>query len=454
MLMNIHLNKKLIILTCTFMFISCAHYTIDSYYDEFEKYNWTRYNDNFVDENYPGLTLQINPQIWSKEEENVFSIQLKLTASDWIHINSGKNLQFFIDGNKFEIFGSGSENNRKRISRRTVKETAWYLVDKEMLYNLAFAEVVKIKVLGDKEFIQATFSNENKLVFSEFYKNHIDETVFEIPAYAQKEVKSKWFFKSSSEELPEHSLENFYSLLELNGWSGNIQDFDWDYSNEDIVYIRNLDVIYELPEGENNFYYPEFRIYEIIYESEEYIPESNLNEFQIYPCANCPGKYPIEDYPFLTNGISEIGINNYENWMALRLEDIVYLIIGFQGNDHVGSLFGFLAQYFKSETMNDLNMIADKLSVRHKNNMEILESSMLIQEYLQNRGFYSGKLDGLFGKSSIMSFQKFLKYKKFYDGDLDGNINDEFKTAIVDYQKYLSVPETGWLNIEMAMNMK
>ena len=140
--------------------------------------------------------------------------------------------------------------------------------------------------------------------------------------------------------------------------------------------------------------------------------------------------------------------------MALRLEDIVYLIIGFQGNDHVGSLFGFLAQYFNSETMNDLNMIADKLSVRHKNNMEILESSMLIQEYLQNRGFYSGKLDGLFGKSSIMSFQKFLKHKKFYDGNLDGNINDEFKTAIVDYQKYLSVPETGWLNIEMAMNMK
>ena len=280
------------------MFLSCAHYTIDSYYDEFEKYNWTRYNDNFVDENYPGLTLQINPQIWSKDEENVFSIQLKLTASDWININSGKNLQFFIDGNKFEIFGSGSENNRKRISRRTVKETAWYLVDKEMLYNLAFSEVVKIKVLGDKEFIQATFSNENKLVFSEFYKNHIDETVFEIPAYAQKEVKSKWFFKSSSEDLPELSLENFYSLLELNGWSGNIQEFDWDYSNEDIVYIRNLDVIYELPEGENNFYYPEFRIYEIIYESEEFIPESDLNEFQIYPCANCPENTQLKLIPF------------------------------------------------------------------------------------------------------------------------------------------------------------
>lgn len=436
------------------MLFSCAQYSAVSYYDEFDKYTWTRYENNFIEENYPGLTLQINPQIWSRDEENVYSIQVELLASDWIYVNAGKNMIFSIDGNKYELSGPGSSENRKRIDRGSIREIAWYPLDKELLYSLAFSKVVKIKILGDKEFIQAQFNNNNQTTFSEFYKNHVDDSVFDIPAYAEKEEKSKWFFKSLHEEKPNLSLEKFYSMLEINGWSGSIREFDWDYNLEEVVFIRNLDIIYELPSGLNNFYYPEFRIFEMVYESRDAIPQNDSKEFQIYPCANCPGKFPIENYGFL---FDDIPLNDpvlFDNWMVLRTNDYVYLITGFPDNDHVGSLFGYLAQYFNAESMNDINILANNISDVHNAKMDLLESSMLVQEYLQKRGFYSGKLDGLFGISSIKSLQKYLKHKKFYNGEINGDVTEELKTSITDYQKYLSVPVTGWLNIEMAMNMK
>ena len=96
--MIIHLLKKLFFLTYIFLFVSCAHYRIESYYDNFEKFNWTRYEDNYINENYPSLSIQINPQIWVKGDETIYSIQVLINASDWIDIKTGKNLLFYIDG--------------------------------------------------------------------------------------------------------------------------------------------------------------------------------------------------------------------------------------------------------------------------------------------------------------------------------------------------------------------
>lgn len=43
-----------------------------------------------------------------------------------------------------------------------------------------------------------------------------------------------------------------------------------------------------------------------------------------------------------------------------------------------------------------------------------------IENFLYNRGYYTGIIDGWFGKGCVTALQKFLKTKGFYNGTIDG----------------------------------
>ena len=60
-------------ITLSFILFSCSSYTVNTYHDEFEQFEWYRFENNSITENYLGIDLEINPQIWTQGETKIYS---------------------------------------------------------------------------------------------------------------------------------------------------------------------------------------------------------------------------------------------------------------------------------------------------------------------------------------------------------------------------------------------
>ena len=81
---------KILIFLISFLLISCSSYKVKTYYDEFDHYEWYRFENNVVSENYPGIDIEINPQKWIQGETVVYSLQIKLVGSKELEISENQ----------------------------------------------------------------------------------------------------------------------------------------------------------------------------------------------------------------------------------------------------------------------------------------------------------------------------------------------------------------------------
>ena len=160
-----------------------------------------------------------------------------------------------------------------------------------------------------------------------------------------------------------------------------------------------------------------------MYSDQNKIPYSTKNPIQIYPCAKCLNTFPLNDFDFLFPDLPTIKIKNLENWSVFRKNADIYIVTGEENRQQTDEIYGYIVEYFKSDTKTDIKILKDRI----------------IKKY---------------GEKSRKSLQKFLKEKEFYQGGINGIKSKEFEEAFKNYQKFLKVKETGWINIETASKMK
>ena len=441
---------KYFIYILSFFFISCSSYKVKTYYDEFDHYEWFRFENNIITEDYLGIDIEINPQKWVQGETVIYSLQIILKGKDELNIEEGYSLLLSMDDQRINLGNDVNKSFRKNLSNKKVYEEAWFEVDEDILYNLAFSENCKFKINGTSEFIKGEFSDFNKTTFKEFYRQYIDDSLWEIPTYIEELNETKFGIKISTNTKPKTSLYSFSEILSENGWTGEVVEVDWDYHLNNVSFIQKLDIGFEIPLEASQYFYPKFEIFEIMYSEQNKVPLVTKNEFQNYTCSKCPNTFPINEFNFLFPNLSNLEIKNLANWSVFRRKNDVYLVIGEENKNQVDDVFGYIVEYFQSETKTDIKLIKDRIQKEYFQLRQDYESQKVIQLFLKENGFYLGKVDGLFGKESRKSLQKFLKSKDFYNGEINGEKNIILFNSIIDYQKFLKIEQTGWINFEMA----
>jgi hypothetical protein len=423
------------------------------YNDEFDHYEWFRFENNIIPENYPGIDIEINPQKWVQGETVIYSLQVILKGIDELEISNGFSLLLSIDGKRVNLGNNVNKAFREIVTKNEVFEEAWFEIDKEILFNIALSKKTKFKLIGETEFIQGEFSQFNINTFKEFYKNYIDDSIWELPSFEDDVNDKKFSLRIPINRKPETTFNLFSNILLQNGWSGEVSEFDWDFNIDEISFIQNIDLLFALPIGETEYYYPQFSIIEIMFTEQNIIPLTTKNQFQEYPCSKCPQSFPIIDYSFLFPNKTKEEIMNFSNWSVFRNEGSIYIVIGEDNKIPVNELFGYLSEYFQSETKTDIKLLKDRVKKDYQIKKDKNEAYFLVQEFLKENGYYHGPIDGLFGEKSQKSFQKFLRSKDFYNSEITGKKNIYFTNAITEYQKFIEVEETGWINISMAKKM-
>ena len=444
---------KLIFFIIYFFIISCSSYKVNNYYDEFEQFEWFRYENNFILEDYIGIDLEINPQIWIQGKTEIYSLQVKITGKEKLHIEEGISFLISADGEKINLGNDINRAFRKKVSKDTFYEEAWFEVDRDILYKLAFSDDCKLKINGKEEFIKGSFSEFNKKTFKDFYKNHVDGSLWEIPALNEELNRNTFSIKSRVLKKPETTLNKFSKILLQNGWEINIDEVDWPYHLDYVTYIHSLKIKYEIPVEVNQYVFPQFEIFQIMFTEQNKIPNVTKYQTQTYPCSKCLNTFPLTEFDFLFPNMSISKLNDIENWAVFRKENDVFVIVGEENKQQYNQVFGYLVEYFKSETNIDIKILKDRILQNYLEKKDLYKAEKLVQEFLKENNFYLGEVDGLFGQNSRESLQKFLKEKNFYEGDINGLKNIELENALKSYQNFLNVKQTGWINIETAEKM-
>ena len=430
----------------------CQSYRINNYFDEFEQFEWFRYENNKISENYSGIDFEINPQLWMQGETKIYSLQIKLTGIERLNIEEGLSLLISADGERLDLGSDASKSYREKVSKNKFYEEAWYEVDEEILYKLAFSDILKFKINGKEEFVKGEFSEFNKNTFKDFYKDYINESILDIPFLLEEKNRKRSI--SNIIKKPETSLSDFSKILFQNGWKTKIKEVDWLYNIEDVDFIQNLEIEFEIPIEINQYFYPKFKIFQIMYSDQNKIPYSTKNPIQIYPCAKCLNTFPLNDFDFLFPDLPTVKIKDLENWSVFRKNADIYIVTGEENRQQTDEIFGYIVEYFKSDTKTDIKILKDRIIKKYGEKKDLFEAGKLIQQFLKENELYLGRIDGLFGEKSRKSLQKFLKEKEFYQGEINGIKSKEFEEAFKNYQKFLKVKETGWINIETARRMK
>ncbi|HEY0457377.1 MAG TPA: hypothetical protein VGE41_13480 [Verrucomicrobiae bacterium] len=89
----------------------------------------------------------------------------------FLNIPVGATLTVVADGRELRFIGNGSFNQRKKLKRGLVYETALYKVTRDNLLTIANAKQVKVKIRGDNGLVERDFSAENFKRFQEFMTN-------------------------------------------------------------------------------------------------------------------------------------------------------------------------------------------------------------------------------------------------------------------------------------------
>ncbi len=174
---------RLLILCLVLFTTGCAGSMclIQTRYDEFEGYTIVRMSNNslsgsglYIDTGIVNLNVQ---KFISKEGRESYSLIVEyVDYSDyatWLFIRSGESLVLLIDGKRIGFTGEGSWNDRDVLYGGSIVETAWYAVSPEIIRMVANAKEVKVKLVGDKGFVQRHFNQTNFSNFKKFVENYL-----------------------------------------------------------------------------------------------------------------------------------------------------------------------------------------------------------------------------------------------------------------------------------------
>lgn len=152
--------------------------TIQTTRDEFDGYTINRMIGNELGGGFLdlGTTLYLNPERYvAKNGQISYSLRVGFLAHNWLFIERGESLILLVDGERMGFRGKGSWSHRDiGILHGTITEKAWYNVTPEQLKKIAYANSVKVKVVGSQHHIKRGFTKENFSNFRRFCKEYIE----------------------------------------------------------------------------------------------------------------------------------------------------------------------------------------------------------------------------------------------------------------------------------------
>lgn len=175
--------KKVYLLICIFLplFFSCTasyknyqDYEVKTTYDEFEKRDRNVLVWNLVNANVNYLNVTLINIYDHKNKTSETSLEIVYSAEDWLFIKEDNSLSILIDGEKYDYntIGNVVRNTDKNYNKVYTIERAFYDVPKDILYKIANAKSVKVKVSGNPYFVTGEFTKKNYENFKRFLKEY------------------------------------------------------------------------------------------------------------------------------------------------------------------------------------------------------------------------------------------------------------------------------------------
>lgn len=153
-------------------------FRVESRHDDFDGYTVYRMINNYLDgkelpfiEGEPGIDLG-GRIIIRKDGTTTYTLVCSYTNTTWMFIAPGESLVMLIDGERVGFSGNGSIGNREVGSRR-VFETASYAITLSDLKRIANAKEIRVKLLGEKFFIEQKFTQINFNNFTTFLTDYV-----------------------------------------------------------------------------------------------------------------------------------------------------------------------------------------------------------------------------------------------------------------------------------------
>jgi hypothetical protein len=146
-------------------------YHVQTIRDDFEGYTIYRMKGNMLSGSaFLGASIWLHCQkVITDKGDNYYYLIVEYGSDDWLFIEDGESLILLVDGKRIAYNGDGSRKNRDVISAGLVKETAFYEVEIDDIKTIAYAKVVRVKIIGSSYLVERYFSQENILNFRKFY---------------------------------------------------------------------------------------------------------------------------------------------------------------------------------------------------------------------------------------------------------------------------------------------
>lgn len=152
--------------------LSCApteyqkqDYRLDASKDEFESTtSLSSHTPLEVDRNVRLVLMRET----GKDSVNVYSLLVGYSADNWMFLEAGESLQFLVDGEKVSLRTIATPS-RDVVRRGGIYETAFYRLTPELVYSLASAKTVKMRLVGTKHIHDVDLSREASCGLARFY---------------------------------------------------------------------------------------------------------------------------------------------------------------------------------------------------------------------------------------------------------------------------------------------
>ncbi len=119
--------------------------------------------------------IEVNAQKYiPKGEDASYQLFIYYNWTDWIFIDPGLSLMFLVDGERMDLHGDGSHDERHSV-KNGVTETAFYMVSESELRSLANAKSVRMRLMGSEYDIDRDFEAINILNLKDFVTKYVDE---------------------------------------------------------------------------------------------------------------------------------------------------------------------------------------------------------------------------------------------------------------------------------------
>lgn len=119
--------------------------------------------------------VELNAQKYiPKGEEATYQLFVHYSWTDWMFIDTGLSLMFLVDGERMDLHGMGSSDERHTVNGG-VQETAFYMVTEDELAALAGAKSVRMRLMGSEYDIERDFDAINLLNLKDFIAKYVND---------------------------------------------------------------------------------------------------------------------------------------------------------------------------------------------------------------------------------------------------------------------------------------